>query len=101
MAGPVPVAFSAAAAAPASALHADDYLAAAQQAARWIRSAQVSRNSGIAWLPDPDHPEKLVTIGPDNTIYSGGAGVVLFFLELARATGDASYIREASLVPTI
>ncbi len=38
-----------------------------------------------------------MTIGPDNTLYSGAAGVVLFFLELARATGDASYLRDASL----
>jgi uncharacterized protein YyaL (SSP411 family) len=74
----------------------EDYLVAAQQAARWIRSAQVPKESGIGWLPDPDHPDKSATIGPDNTIYSGGAGVMLFFLELARATGDAAYLGDAS-----
>jgi hypothetical protein len=100
IAGPLPVVFNssaAAVAAPASSLSADDYLAAAEQAAGWIRAFQVSKGTGIGWLPDPDHPEKVVTIGPDNTIYSGSAGVVLFFLELARATGDASYLRDASL----
>ena len=100
VAGPFPVAFAApsvAAAGASPAAHGDDYLTAAQQAARWIRSAQVPRGTGIAWLPDPDHPDKPVTIGPDNTIYSGSAGVVLFFLELARATGDASYLHDAAL----
>jgi uncharacterized protein YyaL (SSP411 family) len=72
-----------------------DYLLAATQAARWIRSVQVVKKTGIGWLPDPDHPDKSATIGPDNTIYSGSAGVVLFFLELARATGDTSYLTDA------
>jgi Lanthionine synthetase C-like protein len=99
VAGPLPalIATSAAAADPTQSPYSEDYLTAAKQAAHWIRSAQVPRERGIAWLPDPDHPDKTVTIGPDNTIYSGSAGVVLFFLELARATGDASYLRDASL----
>jgi hypothetical protein len=99
-AAPLPTAFmatSAALAAPPLSSNASDYLAAATEAARWIRSAQVAREKGITWLPDPDHPDKAVTISPDNTIYSGGAGVVLFYLEMARATGDASYLRDASL----
>lgn len=73
----------------------DDYLPAAEQAARWIRSAQVPKQQGIAWLADPDRPEKATTVGPDNTIYSGSAGIVLFFLELARATGDSAYLGDA------
>jgi lantibiotic modifying enzyme len=72
------------------------YLAAAEQAARWIRSVQIQKEQGIGWLPEPDHPEKTSTEGPDNTIYSGSAGVVLFFLELARATGDRSYLDGAA-----
>lgn len=65
-----------------------EYLHAAEEAARWIRSAQVRKEQGGAWLPEPDHPQKSVTVGPDNTIYSGSAGVVLFLLELAKATGS-------------
>jgi FtsP/CotA-like multicopper oxidase with cupredoxin domain len=34
----------------------DDYLLAAKEAARWIRSAQAARPQGVAWLPEPDHP---------------------------------------------
>lgn len=71
------------------------YLDAAEQAARWISSARVPKTTGIGWLPDPDHPEKPTSVGPDNTIYSGSAGTVLFLLELAAATGDPSYLEEA------
>ena len=83
-------------AAPATAATGNDYLLAAKEAARWIRSAQVARAQGVAWLPEPDHPQKQVTVSPDNTLYSGSAGVVLFFIELARATGDNSYLTDAA-----
>jgi lantibiotic modifying enzyme len=100
VAGPLPALLvgnsAAAAVAPVPTSNADDYLVAAKLAAQWVRSAQVSKESGIGWLPDPDHPEKTATIGPDNTIYSGSAGIVLFFLELARATGDQSYLNDAA-----
>ena len=75
----------------------DAYLHTAQEAARWIRSARVDRPDRAPWVPEPDHPEKAVTVGPDNTLYSGSAGVVLFLLELAQATGDESYQHDASL----
>jgi uncharacterized protein YyaL (SSP411 family) len=98
MTGPLPalLAGNSAAMAAGAKPRSDEYLAAAKQAAQWIRSAQVPKSVGIGWLPDPDHPEKTTTIGPDNTIYSGSAGIVLFFLELARATGDDSYLKDAA-----
>ncbi len=75
----------------------DAYLETAQETARWIRSARVERPDRAPWAPEPDHPEKVVTVGPDNTIYSGSAGIVLFLVELARATGDESYLQDAIL----
>ena len=72
-----------------------DYLAGAISAAAWIRSAQREAPEGTRWLPEPDHPEKLTTISPANGIYSGSAGIVLFFLELAAATGDQTYLEDA------
>ena len=75
----------------------DAYLQTAREAARWIRSARVDKSDRAPWAPEPDHPEKAVTVGPDNTIYSGSAGIVLFLLELAQATGDESYLHDASL----
>jgi lantibiotic modifying enzyme len=67
----------------------------AREAARWIRSAAQETEQGLIWLPEPDRPEKLATVGPPSTIYSGNAGTLLFFLELARATGETSYLDEA------
>ena len=72
-----------------------DYLAGARDAARWIRSAEIVKDGGGVWLPEPDHPEKAATISLPNGFYSGSAGTLLFFLELAAATGDRSYIEDA------
>jgi lantibiotic modifying enzyme len=72
-----------------------EYLVAASEAAKWIRSAEKTTEQGTFWLPEPDHPEKLTTVSPANTVYSGSAGTILFFLELAKATSDTSYLRAA------
>ncbi len=72
-------------------------LAAAIEAARWIRSTAQRTEHGLIWLPDPDQPERTATLSAPATIYSGNAGIVLFFLELARATGDVTYLADAKL----
>src|SRR5215210_574088 len=74
---------------------APSYLEAAEAAARWIRSAARETEHGLMWLPEPDHPERRATVTAPATLYSGSAGIVLFFLELADATGDASYLADA------
>jgi lantibiotic modifying enzyme len=74
---------------------APSYLAAAERVAQWIRSTATETPHGLRWLPDPDQPDRQNTISHPATLYSGGAGIVLFFLELARATGDTSYLAEA------
>ena len=66
----------------------NSFLEAAQAAASWIRSTAHETQHGLIWLPDPDQPERTATA----TIYSGNAGVILFFLELAQVTGDASRV---------
>jgi lantibiotic modifying enzyme len=71
------------------------FLEAALAAASWIRSTAQATDHGLIWLPDPDQPERTATISAPATIYSGNAGIVLFFLELAQATGDASYLADA------
>jgi len=69
------------------------YLDAAVRAARWIRTARVETPAGYLWLTGPERPEGFDTT-PD--LYSGSSGVVLFLLELARATGDKTYREEAA-----
>jgi lantibiotic modifying enzyme len=66
------------------------YLNAALQAARWIRSAAVQTNSGVAWPSDP-RDEKTVS----TDLYYGNAGSVLFFIEAYRSTGDETYLKDA------
>jgi lantibiotic modifying enzyme len=72
-------------------------LDAALAAARWIRSTEQPSEYGLVWQPDPDQPERSATVTAPATIYSGNAGVVLFFLELAQATGEQSYLEAARL----
>ena len=73
-----------------------DYLFAVKEAARWIgASAQVS-GEGVHWLIEPDHPELPQTASKQLVIYNGSAGVVLFLLQLAKATGDNSYREQAT-----
>src|SRR5262245_8291076 len=69
---------------------ADVYLDAALDIARWIEGASVRGERGTAWLADPRDASSAAT-----NLYSGGAGIVLFFLELHLATGDARYLDEA------
>jgi lantibiotic modifying enzyme len=73
-----------------------DFLQSAISTARWIQNAQRQDAHGVYWLPEPDHPEKLSTVSAPTAIYSGSAGTVLFFLQLARVTGDASHLESAA-----
>jgi lantibiotic modifying enzyme len=55
----------------------------ARQAAAWLRNVAIESPDGLAWPAAPDAaPDQPVT-----NLYSGSAGVVLFFLELHHATG--------------
>ncbi len=67
-----------------------DYRRAAVEAANWIQSTALTTEKGKAWPVDPvGRPEASIDL------YSGVPGVVLFFLELHRATGEISFLREA------
>lgn len=66
------------------------YLDAAREAARWIAGTRVRTEHGVTWPADPARPEDLAT-----SLYSGSPGVVLFLLDLARATGESAYLEDA------
>jgi lantibiotic modifying enzyme len=65
-------------------------LAAARAAARWLESVQVKTDAGIAWPADPGDPSSV-----NATLYAGTPGVILFYLELHAATGDAAALAAA------
>jgi len=66
------------------------YLDAARQAARWIASSAVRSGPGLSWPADPRDPGTTSL-----ALYNGSPGVVLFLLELHRATRDSAYLTDA------
>ncbi|MBI3819407.1 MAG: hypothetical protein HY286_11990 [Planctomycetes bacterium] len=77
--------FAAACAAPAR--KDGPYLAAARDIGRWLRSAAVEDANGLRWAADPEDPK---TAG--DSLYSGTAGIALFFVELYESTGEREYL---------
>lgn len=66
------------------------HLQAAVGTARWIMSHEVRTQAGKTW---PIAPEE--SSDANTALYHGSSGVVLFFLELHAASGDAAYLNEA------
>ncbi|WP_068924061.1 lanthionine synthetase LanC family protein [Planobispora rosea] len=70
-------------------------LTAAVAAGRWVRSAAVDDERGRHWRANPD-PRGGSAVTPEPaSLYAGAAGIVLFFLELAAATGHEAYLEDA------
>ena len=59
------------------------------QAARWLDSVKIESDQGLAWPGDPAQPQVVTNL------YSGTPGIVLFYLELYRATGAPVYLETA------
>ncbi|WP_433511932.1 lanthionine synthetase LanC family protein [Nonomuraea sp. CA-143628] len=70
-------------------------LTAAIMAGRWIRSAAVDDERGRHWRANPDPRGRSALAAEPASLYAGAAGIVLFFLELAAATGHEAYLEEA------
>ncbi len=66
------------------------YLDAALRAERWIARSAVRDGRGLTWPADPRDPATV-----QQNLYSGSPGVLLFYLELHAATGDAAYLATA------
>src|SRR5690349_17463197 len=63
------------------------YFNAAMAAARWLRATAIESPTGASW---PVVPPDAKTVQHD--LYTGFPGVVLFFIELHRATGDRAWL---------
>ena len=74
----------------AASAFAEEPLADAREIARWLTSSGRDVSGGRIWPVDPEKPEEVVA-----HLYSGTSGIVLFFLEAHRSTGDAAYLEQA------
>lgn len=76
----------------------EDYLKGAIQTANWLKTLEVKTEHGKIWKNFPDDQDgfgrDIMLFGPTN-IYSGSAGIGIFFLRLYEATNDAAYLEEA------
>jgi len=63
------------------------HLSVALEAAHFIASAAVPAPGGTSWLANPGDRGSAA-----RDLYRGSAGIVLFYLELHRATGDATHL---------
>ena len=62
---------------------------------RFIHSLQKETANGVAWGLASERPDKVI-----HTLYAGSAGIALFYLELARATGKDSFLETAHAAGT-
>lgn len=65
------------------------YLNAALEVSRWIRASASKADHGLMWPADPRDPKSL-----NDTLYAGTPGVILFFIEEYRTTGDQSFLED-------
>ncbi|MFG6200927.1 lanthionine synthetase LanC family protein [Nonomuraea sp. JJY05] len=70
-------------------------LSAAIGAARWIRTAAAGDARARHWVANPDPRGRSALTPEPASLYGGAAGIVLFFLELAAATGREEYLEDA------
>ena len=62
----------------------------ALEAALWIKNSAARTEFGTVWPADPADSKSV-----NLTLYSGTPGVILFFLEAYRATGDRAFLDDA------
>jgi lantibiotic modifying enzyme len=75
-----------------------DFLESAKGVALWIENAAQRRDKRRVYsLPELGHKERATTVAAPNAIYSASAETVLFFIQLANATGQMKYLQTASL----
>jgi len=67
-----------------------EHLRSVKKIAHWLDSAAIEMIHGITWSVDPKGPSTAFS-----NLYSGSAGIVLFYLEAYLATDEGRYIKQA------
>ncbi len=63
-----------------------NYLETARKAERWIDSMKRTTDHGVAWAHSTQRPDTI-----SHTLYNGSAGIILYYLELHKATGERRF----------
>ena len=66
------------------------YLQSAIEVANWLESVAIETEHGTCWPSTPEDSQQ-----PSAILYNGTPGVILFYVELYRATGNSSYLETA------
>ena len=76
---------------------ADDYIAIAQEAEKWIRTNEIETPYGIRWKQSPDSSEDFsdYPMLTEKALYGGSAGIGLFYLRLYQAVHNEAYLDKA------
>lgn len=76
---------------------AEDYIAIAEETARWIKTTEKITPFGKRWVQSPDSEEDFsdYPMLTEKALYGGSAGVGLFYLRLYQITGKEGYLLEA------
>jgi hypothetical protein len=69
----------------------EDYLHCAGETGRWLRSIETKCSGGVFWVKDLAGKTEHGHID----LYHGSAGIILFFIQLADASGDSSWLEDA------
>lgn len=75
----------------------EDYIALAEETARWLKTNEFATPNGKRWKQAPDSKEDFsdYPMLTEKALYGGSAGIGLFYLRLYQATGNAEYLAEA------
>ena len=76
---------------------ADDYIAIAEETAKWIKTTEKITPYGKRWIQSPDSEEDFsdYPMLTEKALYGGSAGVGLFYLRLYQVTKKEEYLLEA------
>lgn len=73
-----------------------DLLQCSKTAAQWIELLQWQNVGSGSWLSESDRKGRTVTMIEAGDLFKRIPGTILFFVQLANATGDARYLRIAA-----
>ncbi|MDR2106187.1 MAG: hypothetical protein LBP24_02125 [Coriobacteriales bacterium] len=75
---------------------AEDFLNAAKAAGDYLRTFATEGEQGIYWRQESGQaPDQAPEAAPQIDFYTGNAGIIVFYLQLAAVTGDTSYLEDA------